>query len=126
MSLVGQINLGWQRISAEVKGKRDKARSINTQTGTTYTLVLTDSDKVVSLSNAGAITLTVPTNASVALPVGTTVTLLQAGAGQVTIAGAGGVTVRNNPGLKIANQWGVAELMKVGTDEWVAYGRLSA
>ncbi|MGB1278485.1 MAG: hypothetical protein ACPG5V_00880 [Vibrio cyclitrophicus] len=39
---------------------------VNTQTGTTYTLVLGDAGKVLTLTNASAITLTVPTHASVA------------------------------------------------------------
>jgi len=43
---------------------------INTQTGTTYTTVLDDNGKLVTLSNASAITLTIPPNSSVAYPVG--------------------------------------------------------
>ena len=38
--------------------------SVNAQTGTTYTLVLTDAGKVVTLANASAVTLTVPPNCS--------------------------------------------------------------
>ena len=65
----------------------------NAQTGTTYTLALTDGNNtMVELSNASAITLTVPLNSSVAFPVGSQVNLLQTGAGQVTVAGASGVT----------------------------------
>ena len=100
---------------------------LNAQTGTTYTLVLADSAKLVSLSNAASITLTVPANSSVAYPTGTQIILYQAGAGQVTIAGAGGVTVRSNgTKLKLAGQYAVASLIKIGTDEWVAAGNLSA
>jgi len=99
----------------------------NAQTGTTYTLVLTDVAKVVSLSNAAAITLTVPTNASVAFPVGTQILLYQGGAGQVTISPDGGVTVRSSGSkLKINNQYSVAGLLKLATDEWVAFGNLTA
>ena len=98
----------------------------NAQTGTTYTLVLTDKDKLVELSNASAITLTVPTNASVAFPVGAEVNLLQTGAGQVTVAGAGGVTVNATPGLKLRAQWSGATLVKRATDTWVLLGDLSA
>lgn len=100
--------------------------SINAQTGTTYTLVLGDAGSLVTLTNAGAITLTVPTNASVAFPVGTRVLLAQLGAGQVTVAGGGGVTVNADPGLKIAAQYGGAELIKLATDSWLLVGRLSA
>lgn len=94
----------------------------NAQVGTTYTLVLTDVAKVVSLTNASAITLTIPTNATVAFPVGTQILLYQGGAGQVTVSGAG-VTIRAQGGkTKINGQYGVAGLLKVGTDEWVLFG----
>lgn len=104
------------------------ARTINAQTGTSYTLALTDATntKFLTLSNATAVTLTVPTNATVAFPIGSIIALAQLGAGQVTISPAVGVTVNAVPGLKIAAQYGVAELLKTGTDTWLAYGRLSA
>jgi hypothetical protein len=98
----------------------------NAQTGTTYTTVLADQGKVVELSNAASITLTVPTNASVAYPVGTTINLLQTGAGQVTVAGAGGVTVNATPGLKLRAQWSSATLIKRAENTWVLVGDLSA
>lgn len=100
--------------------------SVNAQTGTSYSLVAADGGKVVTLSNSGAITLTVPTNASQALPVGTQILLVQKGAGQVTIAAAGGVTVNATPGLKISAQHAAAALVKLATDEWVAIGSLAA
>jgi len=97
----------------------------NAQTGTTYTLVLADVAKVVSLTNASAITLTIPTNASVAFPIGSQLLLYQGGAGQVTIGGAG-VTIRSQgTKLKMFGQYAVAGLLKVGTDEWVAFGNLT-
>jgi len=98
---------------------------INAQTGTTYTLALTDFDKMVTLTNAAAITVTVPPNSTTALPIGARVLFYQGGAGQVTFAPGAGVTLRSSPGLKIGYQYGVAEIMKLATDEWVVYGRLS-
>jgi hypothetical protein len=98
----------------------------NAQTGTTYTTVLADQGKLVELSNASSITLTVPLNSSVAYPTGTQINLLQTGAGQVTVAGAGGVTVNATPGLKLRAQWSSATLIKRGTDTWVLVGDLSA
>lgn len=98
----------------------------NAQTGTTYTPVLADQGKLVEMSNASAITLTVPLNSSVAFPTGTQINLLQTGAGQVTVAGAGGVTVNATPGLKLRAQWSSATLVKRGTDTWVLLGDLSA
>ena len=100
--------------------------TLNDQTGTTYTLVLTDLAKLVTLSNAGAITLTVPLNSSVAFAIGDRIDLLQNGAGQVTVAAAGGVTINSTPGLKLRAQWSSATLVKLDTNTWVLIGDLQA
>ena len=106
--------------------KVDKNLTLNAQTGTTYTLVLTDSAKVVTLSNASAIALTVPTNASVAFPIGAQVNLVQLGAGQVTVGGAS-VTLRSQGSkLKLNGQYSAATLLKINTDEWVLVGNTAA
>jgi hypothetical protein len=74
------------------------------------------------LSNAAAITLTIPTNASVAFPVDTRIDLLQYGAGQVTV-GSAGVTLRSSGSkLKLAGQYSGATIWKKDTDEWVLIG----
>jgi len=97
----------------------------NAQTGTTYTLVLADAGKLVSLSNASAITLTIPTNASVAFPVNTRIDLLQYGAGQVTVGGSG-VTIRSSGSkLKLTGQYSGATLWKKATDEWILIGDIA-
>lgn len=76
----------------------------NEQTGTTYTLVAADTGKVVELTNAGAITLTVPNS----LAEGFSCTILQGGAGQVTVAAGSGATMRNRQShTKLAGQWAV-------------------
>lgn len=99
----------------------------NAQTGTTYTLVLTDAGKMVTLSNASAITLTVPLNSSVAFPTNTRIDLLQYGAGQVTIAAAGGVTIYSKASaLKLSAQYAGATLWKKASDTWVLVGDISA
>lgn len=100
--------------------------SLNAQTGTTYTLVLADNGKLVTLSNASAIALTVPTNASVAFPTGAIINIQQIGAGQVTVAGDTGVTVTSTPGLKLRAQYSAASIVKTGTDSWTLIGDLSA
>ena len=99
----------------------------NAQTGVSYTLALSDANNtIVELNNASPITLTVPLNSSVAFPVGSQITLLQTGAGQVTVAGTGGVTVNATPGLKLRAQWSSATLVKRATDTWVLIGDVSA
>ncbi|WP_395662802.1 hypothetical protein [Aestuariivirga sp.] len=97
----------------------------NAQTGTSYTFVLADAGKLVTLNNAAAITLTIPANASVAFPTGTRIDLLQYGAGQVTVGGAG-VTIRSSGSkLKLAGQYSGATLWKKGTNEWVLIGDIA-
>jgi len=105
------------------------ALQLNAQTGTTYTLVLGDAAKTVTLTNASAITLSVPTNASVAFAVGTQILLYQGGAGQVTVSAVtpGTTSIRSNGSkTKINGQYGVVCLMKLATDEWVLFGNTSA
>lgn len=65
--------------------------SINTQTGTTYTLQSSDTGKIVECTNGSAIAVT----ADPALPKGFACTIVQGGAGQVTIASSGSGTVVN-------------------------------
>lgn len=105
-----------------------EVQAFSTQTGTTYTLALSDAGLCVEISNAGAITLTVPPNSTVAFPIGTRINVAQMGAGQITVAQGVGVTVRSRTGagLKISGQYGRAMLHKRGTDEWVLSGDISA
>jgi len=92
-----------------------------------YTLsALTERDSLIEVSSASGTTITIPTNATVAYPVGTSIDILQTSTGQVTIAGAVGVTVNATPGLKLRTQWSSATLFKRATDTWVVMGDLSA
>jgi hypothetical protein len=94
--------------------------------GTSDTPVLADAGKIVESSSGSATTITVPLNSSVAYAVGTQITLLQTGAGQLIVAGASGVTVNATPGLKLRAQWSSATLIKRATDTWVLIGDLTA
>jgi hypothetical protein len=114
-------------VNATNEGVNDLAIAVaNAQTGTSYTLALTDVAKVVKLTNASAITLTVPPNSSVAFPTGTQILLYQGGAGQVTITAGAGVTINSSGSkLKLTNQYSIAGILKLDTDEWVAFGNLA-
>jgi hypothetical protein len=101
--------------------------TLNAQTDTTYTLVLTDAHKLVTQNNASAITTTIPPNSSVAFEIGDQVNLLQLGAGQVTVAAGAGVTIRSEGSkLKLKGQYAAGTCVKIDTDEWVLVGNLSA
>lgn len=96
----------------------------NAQTGTTYTLALTDASKLVTIENASAITLTVPTDATVAFPVGTEVYVSQLGAGQITISGT--PTLRSLGGnLASSGQYAMIKGIKIDTNEWLFSGDLT-
>jgi uncharacterized protein (AIM24 family) len=106
---------------------RAKSSTFNAQTGTTYTLALSDAGKLVTLSNASGITLTVPTNASVAFPTGSRVDIAQLGAGQVTVVGAAGVDVEARDGNdKLFGQYSAATLIYLGSDDWLMIGDLDS
>lgn len=94
-------------------------RKLQTETiiTTSYTLALTDQDRVVACNNPGAITVTIPLNSSVAFPIGSVVSIFRLpGSSTVTLAAAGGVTV-NKTGTFASGE----EIMvrKRGTDTWV-------
>lgn len=98
---------------------------INAQTGTAYTLAITDAYGAVSLSNAGAITLTVPPDSDVAFDDGTFVEFHQQGAGTVNVAAGSGVTI-NSRGSRTATsgQYAIAALRKTGANTWILTGDL--
>ena len=103
--------------------------TLNAQTGTTYTLVLTDNGRLVTLSNAAAITVTVPLNSSVAFATGAIINIQQIGAGQVTIQGASGVTITSTGATATAPvtraQYSAASIIKTGTDSWTVIGDIA-
>jgi hypothetical protein len=99
--------------------------AINAQTGTTYTLVLADAGKLLTHSNAAAITVTVPANSTVAFPIGTQITLIQIGAGKVTVAAGGTAVVNATPSLGARAQYSAMTLVKTATDQWYLMGDLA-
>jgi copper homeostasis protein CutC len=66
--------------------------------------------------------ITVPPNTDVAFNVGTSIAVIQLGAGQVTIVAGSGVTIRNASTLKTRTQYSVLSLTKAATDTWYVAG----
>ena len=106
--------------------------SVNAQTGTTYTPVASDAGAIVTLNNASAITVSIPTNASVAYAVGSQINFAWiTGAGQPTITAATPATTTilstggtsTSPKLRTANS--VATAIKIATDTWLVVGDIS-
>jgi hypothetical protein len=97
--------------------------TLNAQTGTTYTLVSGDVNKLVTLSNASAVTVTVPNGV---FTTGQQIHLQAIGAGQVTVASDGTTTITSTPGLKLRAQYSAATLICTGTNTFTLVGDLSA
>ena len=101
----------------------------NAQTGTTYTLALSDGYKIVTLSNASAITVTIPKNATVAIPVGWRADFYWLGVGQPTFAPEDGSVTLELPAsdtLSMAERYTFCSLVKRSTDTWIVVGRMEA
>jgi hypothetical protein len=106
--------------------------TIDAKIGTTYTFVLQDANnELITASNASAQTYSIPTNASVAFPIGCQINVIQIGAGQVTInAVTSGTTSVLSTGAtaaapKLRAQYSVATLIKAGTDLWYVTGDIA-
>jgi hypothetical protein len=104
------------------------SRTAIVQKTAAYTLsALTERDSLIEVSSATGVTITIPTNTAVAYPIGTSIDILQTGAGQVTIAPVDGtVTVNATPGLKLRTTWSSATLFKRAANTWVVFGDLTA
>jgi hypothetical protein len=101
-------------------------RSINTQAAS-YSLQLSDAGGIVEMNVATANNLTVPDNATVALPIGSQIDISQYGAGQTTVVAAAGVTIVSvGSNKKIGARYGTATLYKRATNEWLLTGNLVA
>jgi hypothetical protein len=106
--------------------KTNKLITTNRQTAS-YTLVLSDADKLVEMNVGSANNLTVPLNSSVAFSTGTQILLAQYGSGQTTIVATSGVTIRSNGAkLKLNAQYSGATLVKIAENEWYLFGDIAS
>lgn len=98
----------------------------NAQTGTSYTLVSGDVNKLVTASNASAITITVPPSVYSANDV---INVAQIGAGQVTFAQGSGVTITSTGGTssapKLRAQYSSASVICTASNTFLIVGDLS-
>lgn len=105
--------------------KTNKLIVANRQTAS-YTLVLSDADKLVETNVATANNVTIPLNSSVAFATGTQILLAQYGAGQTTVVPTSGVTIRSNGAkVKLNAQYSGATLIKIDTNEWYLFGDIA-
>ena len=106
----------------------DTTLSFNAQTGTTYTLVAGDLGKIITLSNASAITLTLPPSV---FTTGNIINIQQIGAGQVTLAQGAGVTISSTGSGTLGNapklraRFSAASILCNGSNSFTVIGDIS-
>ena len=92
----------------------------------TCRIALEDSGKHFRSTTAGNITLSIPTNATVAFPTGTAISIVEQAAGNILVNAISGVTLyqagNSTAGNRVVSTYGVATLMKVDTDTWFISG----
>lgn len=97
-----------------------KRNGLNAQTGTTYTLVVGDAGKTITLSNAAAVAVTLPQDSVANLPTGAVVDFYNLGAGPVTISQGAGATLQS--GAITLAQYDLTSVIKLSAN---TYGRFS-
>lgn len=125
-TVTGSQTLTNKTLTSPVINTPKTTIGFNAQTGTTYSLVLTDQDKLVTLNNASAITLTVPNGIFSA---GQQINLQQIGAGQVSIV-SDGTTVLTSTGAtatapKLRAQYSAATIICTSSNNFTVIGDLS-
>lgn len=92
-----------------------------------YTLQLADKNKMIEMESSSANTVTIPTNATVAFPIGAQISIAQYGTGKTQIVAAtpATTTIRSTPGVYLRARYSTATLIKRAADEWYLIGDLS-
>lgn len=123
---IGYLDGVTSSIQSQIDSKQNKLIEFNRQSSS-YTVQLSDVNKVIEIDSSSATTVSVPTN-STAFPNGSSITISQVGTGQVTIAPVDSniTTVNGTPGLLLRAQWSTATLLKRYDEVWILFGDLSA
>lgn len=100
------------------------AVSWRTITSANATLAIGDAQSGIIMNSPNAQSVTIPTNATVAFPVGSNIIIISNGIGIITVVGAGGVTLNYRAGLSAAlkGQYSAATVIKTATDTWLLMG----
>lgn len=124
------VQPGWSNDSAANKGYIDQLVGLvgpSWLAGTAYTPIFADAYREIDCANTADTTITIPTNATVAYPVGTVLKLVQwTATGRVTVVGASGVTVNAPEGYQASSSGQMTTIYarKRDTDHWILSGQL--
>jgi len=111
---------------SSIGGGGGSAPTVNTVSGTSYTLALTDANnRIVCTNNSSVVSITIPLESSVAFPIGTGIDIVGYGTSTVIIGSAVGVTFTGTPGKSLRAQYSGCSLIKTASNTWVIVGDTS-
>ena len=114
----------WKNAAQGVAG--DGGVVASTSVTGNYTLILADQGKVIEVTSASTVAITLPSNATASFPIGTLIELYRHGAGAVTVVAGSGATLRAPGGrASVGEQYGTVALRKRATNEWTIEGNLA-
>jgi hypothetical protein len=123
LNITGPVSAAEPTLAAHVATKNyvdtTRNQSLMNMRTANYTLSLSDDGKTVDMNSTSATTVTVPTNATVAFPIGTVIRIRRLGTGTVSVVGASGVGIAWASSFSIPTRYTVAEIHKGAADTWV-------
>lgn len=122
----GTINAADIKVNGmSISGPKTGYSSVNPQTGTNYSAAASDAGKLVTLTNSSAVTLTLPTDSSQSLPIGSQIDFAGMGSGHVTFVAESGATVNGAPSLTTRAQYSAVSAIKYAANSWLIVGDLA-
>lgn len=99
---------------------------INTVASSTYTLQLSDVNKIIEMTSASANFVTIPNSSSVNFPLGSSINIIRFSESELTISPASGVTILSvNDSTSLESQYSGATLYKYLDNTWMLIGSLA-
>jgi hypothetical protein len=120
--------IGGQNVYQFILGPLGQTKSL-ALSGSAYTLQATDNLKYYrTTATGGSVVVTVPLNATVAIPLDSEISFRQSASSVLTFEAAAGVTLNPPPGFSAATNYigAVVTLKKIATDSWDIFGALVA
>lgn len=109
-----------------LQGNNNYVLGFSLQSVTNYTISVNDKDAFINMNSSSPNFVNIPTDAVQNLNTSSVVNIIQYGTGQTTIQGLTGVTLRSESNkFKVKSQYGVAGIIKIGSNEWLAFGNLT-
>lgn len=122
------LNNSFRTTNADIADDVDALEAIGTiitDATVARTFAMTDIGKHINCTSATPVTITLPQDSDVAIPIGSEIVITQYGAGVVTFVAGTGATVNSaNGNLSIASQYGGVTCKKMSANTWLIIGSL--